>query len=157
MRRDLLLLRLPLLGELRRKLALARFAGLFATLYAAGINVIDALKTSENITGNLALREGLRTATLRIEQGQTISQAFASVGLFPPLVTRMLRVGEQTGALDRALANVSAFYSRDVREAIARLQATMEPALTVAMGALLLWIASAVLGPIYDIITHLPV
>ena len=157
LRRDLLLLRLPLIGELRRKLALARFASLLATLYAAGINVIDALKASENITGNLALRDGLRTATQRIEQGQTISQAFTSTGLFPPLVTRMLRIGEQTGALDRALANVSGFYRRDVRDAIARLQAALEPALTVAMGALLLWIATAVLGPIYDILTHLPV
>jgi len=157
LRRDHLLLRLPLVGELRRKLALARFASLFATLYAAGINVIDALKTSENVTGNLALREGLRSATQRIEQGQAISQAFTSTGLFPPLVTRMLRIGEQTGALDRALANVSSHYRRDVGESIARLQAALEPALTVTMGALLLWIATAVLGPIYDILTHLPV
>lgn len=157
LRRDELALRLPLVGELRRKLALARFASLLATLYAAGINVIDALKSSMDITGNLALREGLRIATQRIEQGQTISQAFGAVELFPPLVTRMLRVGEQTGALDRALINVSAYYSRDVRETTAKLQATMEPALTVAMGALLLWIATAVLGPIYDILTHLPV
>ncbi|ATE62393.1 type II secretion system protein [Thauera sinica] len=157
LRRDFLLLRLPLIGELRRKLALARFAALFATLYAAGINVIDALRTSEDITGNLALREGLRSATLDIEQGRTISQAFASTGLFPPLVTRMLRLGEQTGGLDRALANVSNLYRRDVSEAIARLQASLEPALTVTMGALLLWIATAVLGPIYDILTHLPV
>lgn len=157
LRRDRLALRLPLVGELRRKLALARFAALLATLYAAGINVIDALKSSAEITGNLALRDGLRDATQRIEQGQTLSQAFGAIELFPPLVTRMLRVGEQTGALDRALGNVSSYYCRDVREATARLQAAMEPALTVTMGALLLWIATAVLGPIYDILTHLPV
>lgn len=157
LRRDVLLLRLPLVGELRRKLALARFAALFATLYAAGINVIDALRSSQDITGSLALRDGLRAATQRIEQGQTISQAFTATGLFPPLVTRMLRVGEQTGALDRALDNVSGFYRREVSESIARLQAALEPALTVTMGALLLWVASAVLGPIYDILTHLPV
>lgn len=157
LRRDHLLLRLPLIGELRRKLALARFAALFATLYAAGINIIDALRTSEDVTGNLALRDGLRAATLNIEHGQPLSQAFAATGLFPPLVTRMLRIGEQTGALDRALANISGFYRRDVGETIARLQTALEPALTVAMGALLLWIATAVLGPIYDILTHLPV
>jgi type IV pilus assembly protein PilC len=157
LRRDRLLLRLPLLGEIRRKLALARFAGLFATLYAAGINVIDALKATENVTGNLALREALQHAGRRIEEGQTLSSAFSAAALFPPLVTRMLRIGEQTGALDRALGNVARFYRRDVQEAVGRLQAAIEPALTLMMGALLLWIATAVLGPIYDIITRLPV
>lgn len=157
LRRDRLLLRLPLLGEIRRKLALARFAGLFATLYAAGINVLDALKATEDITGNLALRAALQHAGQRIEQGQTLSEAFAAAALFPPLVTRMLRIGEQTGALDRALDNVARFYRRDVQEAVGRLQAAIEPALTLMMGALLLWIATAVLGPIYDIITRLPV
>ncbi len=151
-----LLLELPLVGEIRRKLALARFAALFATLYAAGITVIEALRATEDVTGNLALREGLRLATARIEQGQRVSSAFESVGVFPPLVARMLRVGEQTGALDRALGNVAELYSRDVRDAIARLQGAIEPTLTVLMGGLLLWIATAVLGPIYDIITRLP-
>ncbi len=151
-----LLLELPLVGEIRRKLALARFAALFATLYGAGITVIDAMRATEDVTGNLALREGLRLAAARIEQGQLISSAFESVGIFPPLVARMLRVGEQTGALDRALDNVAQLYSRDVRDALARLQGAIEPALTVLMGGLLLWIATAVLGPIYDIITRLP-
>ncbi len=150
-------LRLPLIGELRRKLALARFAGLFAMLYAAGVTVIDALRATEDATGNLALREGVRTAGRHIEQGRQISAAFESVGLFPPLVCRMLRVGEHTGALDRALGNVAALYQRDVAESVARLQAAIEPALTLLMGGLLLWIATAVLGPIYDIITRLPV
>jgi type IV pilus assembly protein PilC len=153
---DTHLLHLPLLGEIRRKLALARFAALFATLYAAGITVIDALRTSADVTGNLALREGLRTATERIEQGQPLSAAFDSIALFPPLIARMIRVGEHTGALDRALANVASLYRRDIAESIGRLQATLEPALTLLMGGLLLWIATAVLGPIYDIITQLP-
>lgn len=151
-----LLLALPLIGDIRRKLALARFAGLFATLYAAGIAVIDALQATEDATGNLALREGLRSARRQIEQGRLMSAAFESVGLFPPLVCRMLRVGEHTGALDRALGNVAALYQRDVAESVARLQAAIEPALTLLMGGLLLWIATAVLGPIYDIITRLP-
>ncbi|MHB1374018.1 MAG: type II secretion system F family protein [Thauera sp.] len=150
-------LRLPLVGEILRKLALARFAALFATLYRAGINVIEALRASEDATGNLALREGLRSARHRIEQGQAISTAFEDAAIFPPLVTRMLRLGEHTGALDRALGKVATLYQRDVDEGIARLQAAAEPALTLLLGGLLLWIASAVLGPIYDLITRLPV
>lgn len=150
-------LRLPLIGDLLRKLALARFAALFATLYGAGINVIDALRTSADATANLALRAGLHDAIAGIEQGRPISHAFEATNVFPPLVTRMLRLGEHTGALDQALDKIATLYHRDVAEGIARLQATAEPALTVAMGGLLLWIASAVLGPVYDLIARLPV
>lgn len=150
-------LRLPLVGEILRKLALARFAALFGTLYAAGINIIDALRTSEDAVGNLALREGLRAARQSIEQGRPMSAAFEEAEVFPPLVTRMVRLGEHTGALDQALNKVAMLYQRDVADGIARLQAAAEPALTILMGGMLLWIASAVLGPIYDIITRLPV
>ena len=150
-------LRLPLVGGILRKLALARFAALFATLYGAGINVIDALHTSTGATANLALRAGLREATSAIEQGRPISVAFEATQVFPPLVIRMLRLGEHTGALDDALAKVASLYRRDVAEGIARLQAAAEPALTILMGGLLLWIASAILGPIYELITRLPV
>jgi type IV pilus assembly protein PilC len=151
-----LLLRLPIAGEIQLKLALARSAGTLATLYAAGITIIDALHIAQDTAGNLALRDALRAATGRIEQGHTVSAAFAATGLFPPLVERMLGVGEQTGGLDRALRNVAMLYRRDAANAVGRLQAAIEPALTLAMGGLLLWIATAVLGPIYDIITHLP-
>ncbi|ENO89222.1 type II secretion system protein [Thauera linaloolentis 47Lol = DSM 12138] len=152
-----LLLRLPIAGEIQTKLALARFAGVLATLYASGITIIDALRITQDAAGNLALRDALRHASHQIEQGHTVSAAFGASGLFPPLVERMLKVGEQTGGLDRALGNVATIYRRDVADAVGRLQAAIEPALTLAMGGLLLWIATAVLGPIYDIITRLPV
>lgn len=150
-------LRLPLLGTLLRKLALARFASLFGTLYAAGINIVDALRASEDATGNLALRDGLRSARQSIERGQPVAAAFAATGVFPPLVQRMLRLGEQTGAMDDALGKIATLYEQDVADSIARLQASAEPALTVLMGGLLLWVASAVLDPIYTLITRLPV
>lgn len=149
-------LQLPLVGDIARKLARARFAGLLSTLYGAGITVIDALRIAEDATGNLALRAGLRRATRQIEEGRMISAAFEAEQLFPPLLARMLRIGEHTGGLDRALDNIASLYRRDATESIARLQAAIEPMLTVLMGALLLWIASAVLGPIYGIVTQLP-
>jgi len=152
---DALKLRLPLLGEVRRKLILARFTGLFAMMYASGITIIDALRAAEDVVGNTALKAGLQQAGRRIEQGAGLSEAFAGVELFPPLVTRMLRVGESTGALDQALSNVSYFYERDVREAIERLQASIEPALTVILGLLLLAVMSAVMLPIYDIVSRM--
>jgi len=90
-----------------------------------------------------------------MSEGQNVTAAFEATGLFPPLVLRMLRVGQSTAALDTALANVSYFYNRDVREAIEKLQAVVEPALTLVLGMLLLWVMLAVLGPIYDIIARL--
>ena len=124
-------------------------------MYASGITIIDALQVAEDVVGNSALKNGLQQVGRGIEQGRKVSEAFRAVELFPPLVTRMLRVGESTGALDQALSNVSYFYERDVREAIERLQASIEPALTVILGLLLLAVMSAVMLPIYDIVSRM--
>jgi len=151
-----LLLSLPFVGGVLRDIALARFASTLASLYAAGVPVVDALHIAQDTTGNLALRAALHDVTRQVEQGRPLSAAFEAVSRFPALLTRMVQVGEQTGALDRALDNVALLCRRDVDNAIARLQAAIEPTLTVMLGALLLWIASAILGPIYDLITRLP-
>lgn len=152
---DGLMLRLPLVGEIRRKLIMARFVGLFAMMYASGITIVAALKTAEDIMGNAVLRQGMQRVGQLIAEGYNVSAAFHAVGLFPPLVTRMLRVGENIGALDTALANVSYFYDRDVRESVERLQAVIEPFLTLLLGGIMLWIMMAVLGPVYDVITKM--
>ena len=157
LRYDALLLHLPLLGSIRRKIVLARFANLFAMMYASGIPIIQALQSAERVVGNRVIQNALERVGERIGQGQNVSASFAATALFPPLVTRMLRVGENTGALDTALANVSYFYDRDVQEATERLQTMIEPLLTLILGSILLWIMMAVLGPVYDIITRLPV
>jgi type IV pilus assembly protein PilC len=151
-----LLLSLPFVGGILRDIGLARFASTLASLYAAGVPVIDALHIAEDTTGNLALRNALRDVTRQVERGRPLAAAFETASGFPALLTRMVRVGEQTGALDRALDNVALLCRRDVDNAIGRLQAAIEPALTVMLGALLLWIASAILGPIYGLITRLP-
>jgi len=153
---DDMTLKLPLVGDIRQKIILARFSGLFSMMYGAGIPIVDALKSAEAAAGNVIVADGLREVGERIGEGRNVSGAFASVPLFPALVVRMLRVGENTGALDEALGNVAYFYDRDVRESVERLQALLEPMLTVLIGALLLGIILAVLGPIYDIITQLP-
>lgn len=150
-----LLLRLPVGGDILRKIVLSRFASTFAMMYASGISVIDTLRITQDVVGNAVVREAIQHAGQRIEEGQNITLAFQSVGMFPPLVIRMLRVGENSGALDTALENVSYFYNRDVRESIERLQTLIEPALTVLIGCLLGWVILSVLGPIYDLITKL--
>ena len=148
-------LRLPLLGPIQRKIILSRFASIFAMMYSSGITILDAIKTSEEIAGNLVIREGLARAGQQIAEGKNVSTAFQDVGLFPPLVVRMLRVGESSGKLDNALLNVSYFYNRDVKDAIGKVEVMIEPAMTVMLGALLGWVMLSVLGPIYDSITKI--
>ncbi|OHC65030.1 MAG: secretion system protein [Rhodocyclales bacterium RIFCSPLOWO2_02_FULL_63_24] len=148
-------LRLPYVGDILRKIILSRFASVFAMMYSSGITILDSIKATEDVVGNLVIRESLEKVGELIAEGQNVTVAFQNTGMFPPLVLRMLRVGENTGALDTALANVSYFYNRDVRESIERVQAMIEPVMTVTIGLLLGWIMMAVLGPIYDIITKL--
>jgi type IV pilus assembly protein PilC len=152
---DDLTLRIPAVGPILRKIILSRFASSFAMMYSSGITVLDAIRSSEEIVGNRPLEAALRTAGQQIAEGKNVTAAFTDVGLFPPLVIRMLRIGENTGALDRALLNVSYFYNREVRESIGRVQAMIEPAMTLVLGAILGWVMLSVLGPVYDTISKM--
>lgn len=145
-------LRLWLVGPVLHKIILARFATFFGLMYGSGITILDCLRLSEGIVGNRVVAAGLRRAGQLISEGQGVTAAFQQTGLFPPLVLRMLRVGEATGSLDAALRNVSYFYNREVRELIEKVQSMVEPAMTVILGLLLGWIMLSVMGPIYDLI-----
>jgi type IV pilus assembly protein PilC len=146
---------MPVVGPILQKILLARFTASFALMCASGIPVIDAIRGCEGLLGHRPLENALRSAGEQIAEGKTMSAAFHDTGLFPPLVVRMLKVGETTGGLDTALRNVGYFYSRDVREAIGKAQALIEPVLTLALGAILGWVMLAVLGPVYDTITKM--
>ena len=148
-------LRMPVLGDILKKIILSRFASTFAMLYASGIPILESVRTTQDIVGNRVIREALQRVEQSIREGQNVAVAFHDTGLFPPLVVRMLRVGESTGGLDKALLNVSYFYNRDVRESVEKAQALIEPMLTLLLGGLLGWIMLSVLGPIYDVISKI--
>jgi type IV pilus assembly protein PilC len=148
-------LKLPVLGAIRQKIVLARLSTFFAMLYRAGISVLDCIQISEKIVGNRVMEEGLQRVGRQISDGQGISQAFQSTKLFPPLVLRMLRVGESTGGLDTALMNVSYFYNREVRESISRMQSLIGPATTLILGGLIIAILYAIFLPMYDVISKI--
>lgn len=152
---DRIKLQVPLVGDIIRKIILSRFASTFALLYASGIPIIDSIRTTQEVVGNLYVRQGLERVEQLIIEGQNVTAAFHSIGFFPPLVIRMLRVGESTGALDEALINVSYFYNRDVKESVEKVQQLIEPTLTVVLGLLLGWIMLSVLGPVYDVISKI--
>jgi len=152
---DRVALKIPVLGPIRQKIILARFSTFFAMLYRAGISVLECISICEKIVGNRVMEEGLQRVGRSISEGQGITQAFTATKLFPPLVIRMLRVGESTGGLDSALLNVSYFYNRQVRESISRMQQLLGPATTVVLGVLIGGILYAVFLPIYDVIGNI--
>ncbi|RKZ61679.1 MAG: type II secretion system F family protein [Gammaproteobacteria bacterium] len=147
---DGLKLKLWIFGALMTKVKLARFANYFAMMYSSGITVLDALKISEDMVDNLVLEESIREARQSISDGTIISKSFEAVGVFPSMIVRMIKVGEDTGAMDEALLNVSYFYNREVKETIDKIEPALLPVLTVILGGLMMWIMMAVLGPVYD-------
>ena len=148
-------LRLPVVGPILQKIILARFANFFALMYESGITILDALKTSEDIAGNQYVADGLMRAGQQVSAGQSLTESFHDLGLLPALVLRMMRVGENTGALDTALRNVNYFYTRDVRESVDRALRMLEPTLTLGLGLVMAFIMWAVLSPVYDILGKL--
>jgi type IV pilus assembly protein PilC len=148
-------LRLPVVGAILQKIILARFATFFALMYESGITVLDAMRTSEAIVGNRVVADGLARAGQKVSAGSSMTECFQNLGLFPPLVIRMLRVGENTGALDVALRNVNYFYTRDVRESVDKALKLLEPAITLGLGAVLALIMWSVLSPVYDVLSRL--
>lgn len=154
---DYISLRLPVLGEILQKIILARFANFFALMYRSGITILEAMRASEDIVANRYVADGLARAGQQINAGENVSEAFHNLGMFPPLVIRMLRVGETTGALDTALLNVTYFYNRDVRESVDKALKLLEPTLTLVLGIVLALILYSVLTPIYDILGKLKI
>ena len=149
---DNLKLNLWVTGPILRKIILARFANTFAMMYGSGISILGCIANSRDVVNNRAIARSLDDVAREIESGKNLTQSFQRTGMFPPLVIRMLKVGEATGSLDKALLNVSYFYDRDVKESINKIQVMIEPAMTIILGVLLGWVMLSVLSPIYDII-----
>ncbi len=141
-------LRVWLLGPVLYRFKLARFANYAAVMYASGITVLDLLQLSRQLVNNRVLEQALDDVHTSIEEGETISNSFAGTGLFPPLVVRMVRVGESSGALDRAFNQVGYFYGREAREAIERFEQYIGPVLMLSVGSILLWVVVSVYVPL---------
>ncbi|OGS81220.1 MAG: secretion system protein [Gallionellales bacterium GWA2_55_18] len=149
---DRLKLGLWFTGPILRKIILARFANTFAMMYGSGISIIECIANLRDVVNNCAVAKSLDDIRHEIESGRNLTQSFQNTGMFPPLVIRMLKVGEATGSLDKALLNVGYFYDREVKDSIKKVQVMIEPAMTIILGALLGWVMLSVLSPIYDII-----
>jgi type IV pilus assembly protein PilC len=144
-----------LIGPVLRRIIMARFANAFAMMYSSGISILDCIANLRDLVNNRVIAASLDQVIREIESGKNMTQSFLDTGVFPPLVVRMIRVGEATGRLDEALYNVSYFYDRDVRDAIRKTQILIEPVMTITLGLLLGWVMLSVLSPVYDIISRI--
>src|SRR5271156_1238168 len=146
---------MPVIGPIMQKIIMSRFTNFFALMYQSGITILEAIRTSEDIVGNRVIADGLARAGAQINAGESLAETFRNLGMFPPLVIRMLRMGESTGALDTALLNITYFYNRDVKDSVDKGLAMLGPALTLVLGGMLIFIMWSVLGPVYGILGKL--
>jgi len=149
---DGLLLKIWVFGAVNEKIKISRFTRYFALMFSSGITVLDAIYSSKKVVGNCVLEDGIERAWKQISEGNSISESFKSIGIFPPLVIRMLRVGESSGEMDKSLNNVSYFFDRDINDSIEEMEPIIQTALMVTIGSIVLWLALSVMGPIYDTI-----
>ena len=147
---DRFIISIPIFGVISFKIKLARLATYMALLYSAGITVLRSLEICESLMGNRYMAQSIRETRGYIAEGNTISEGFVKSHMFPPLVIRMIKVGESTGNLDEAMMNVSYFYDREVQDAIDTIEPAINPLLTIFMGTMLGWIMLSVLGPVWD-------
>jgi type IV pilus assembly protein PilC len=150
---DGMLLKVFLIGPVSEKIKISRFTRYFSLMFASGITVLDAINLSKAVVSNAVLEDGIERAWQQISEGSSISEAFKNIGIFPPLVVRMLRVGEGSGQMDKALNNVSYFFDRDINDSIDKMEPVLQTTLMATIGVVVLWLALSVLGPIYDTIS----
>lgn len=149
---DRLMLHMPLLGDLLRKTAVARFTRTLGTLIASGVSILDGLEITARTAGNRVIHDAVLRSRASIAGGQTISEPLRESGVFPPMVTQMINVGEQTGALDEMLQKIADFYEDEVDSAVGALLSAMEPVLIIFLGVIVGGMIVAMYLPIFDMI-----
>jgi type IV pilus assembly protein PilC len=149
---DSLVLKIPVVGMLVRKIAVARFCRTLATLTSSGVPILDGLEITARTSGNAIVEDAIMAVRKAVEEGKTISQPLAETKVFPPMVVQMVNVGEQTGALDQMLSKIADFYEEEVDTAIAGLMKLLEPVMIVILGGIIGTIVTAMYLPMYAIL-----
>jgi type IV pilus assembly protein PilC len=152
---DGITLKLPILGLLMRKIAVARFCRTLSTLLASGVSILEALDITARTAGNAIVEASVLTTRRSIERGETIAQPLRETAVFPPMVVQMIGVGEATGALDTMLGKIADFYEEEVDIAVAGLLTLMEPIMIAVLGGVVGGIVIAMYMPIFGLIAKL--
>ena len=142
-------LKLPVMGDLIRKISVSRFTRTFGTLIQSGVPIMESLEIVARTAGNLVVENAIMAARTSVGEGKTLAEPIGKTGVFPPMVVQMISVGEATGALDAMLAKIADFYDDEVDAAVAALTSLLEPALMVFLGTVIGFIVIAMYLPIF--------
>lgn len=152
---DKIILKMPILGILMQKIAVARFCRTLATLISSGVPILDGLEITARTAGNAIVEDAIMSVRKGVESGLTVAQPLKESGVFPPMVVQMIGVGEQTGALDAMLSKIADFYEEEVDQAVANLLTLMEPVMILFLGTTVGGIVIAMYMPLFDMISKL--
>ena len=152
---DAVVLKMPILGDLMRKIAVARFCRTLSTLLSSGVSILEALDITARTAGNAIVESSILSTRKSIERGETIAQPLKETAVFPPMVVQMIGVGEATGALDTMLSKIADFYEEEVDVAVAGLLTLMEPLMIALLGGIVGGIVIAMYMPIFSLISKL--
>ena len=152
---DAITLKMPILGPILRKIAVARFCRTLSTLMASGVPILDGLDITAKTSGNAIIEDAILTTRKSIERGETIAAPLKETGVFPGMVVQMIGVGEATGALDTMLGKIADFYEEEVDVAVEGLLTLLEPVMIAFLGGAVGGIVIAMYMPIFDLISKL--
>jgi len=155
LRVDAALLKMPLIGKIFRKVAVARFCRTLSTLLSSGVPILDGLDITAKTSGNAIIEEAIKQVRAKIERGETIAGPLRQTGVFPPMVAQMIGAGESTGALDTMLAKIAEFYEDEVDVAVAGLLTILEPVLICFLGIIVGGIVISMYLPLFELINQL--
>ena len=150
---DGILLKLPILGDVQRKAAVARFTRTLGTLVSSGVAILEGLEITAKTAGNRVIQDAVMDSRASIAGGDTISSPLKQSGVFPPMVVQMINVGEQTGGLDEMLSKIADFYDEEVDAAVSALLAAMDPIMIVVLGVVVGGMIVAMYLPIFDMVS----
>ena len=149
------LLKIPIIGMLLRKIAVARFCRTLSTLTASGVPILDGLEITARTAGNAIIEDAILAVRKSVEEGKSISEPLAQTKVFPAMVVQMINVGEQTGALDQMLSKIADFYDEEVDTAVAGLMKLIEPIMITILGVIIGTIVTAMYLPLYSVLTKI--
>lgn len=152
--KDRIVLILPVFGPIIRKIIIYRFCRSLSVLLKSGVPVLESLDVVKKIAGNYTVVKGIKDAEDSIKEGQSISSTLHRSGIFPPMVTRMMAIGEETGALDTLLEKIADFYERETEDLVSRLSAMLEPVLIVSMGGVVGFIILSIMLPMFSVLNN---
>ena len=152
---DWLMIRSPIVGDLFLKAAIARFTRTFGTLMASGVPILQALTITRDTSGNVLVAEAINVVHDRVKEGESVAKPLESTHIFPGMVTSMIEVGEETGALPEMLTRIADTYDEEVDNAVAGLTSVIEPIMIVFMAVMVGTIVIALFLPLVSIIQHL--